>query len=170
MDIKYMLLGCETNITNDLVGMIDQKLDEIMELSNSTAEDPESLGYFDSAEHLIGLGFVVCQTHITAGYGILQIKKEKAFACGPMHACGSSVASIINDAANYWKHNNEWSLDRNSGRRKKIEIAFEKIGFPVNTDYPLSNILAELSSPQKVSFVQVMEKLREWRNALQSVT
>jgi hypothetical protein len=39
---------------------------------------------------------------------------------GPKHSDGNTIVKIINDAANYWKHNNEWSLDKTPKRRELI--------------------------------------------------
>jgi len=136
------------------VETIDKKLAEIIDRSNSV-EDPDSLGYFDSAEHLTGLGFVACQAYMTAVYGVLRVEQLKALSYGPMHQRGKSIAQIVNDAANYWKHNNSWSLDKSPRQRKRIENTFNEVGFPVGTEYPLteyplSGVLTELATPYAV--------------------
>jgi len=162
-----ILLTFETNLTGELVDIIDGKLADIIDQSTSV-DDPDAFGYFDSAEHLTGLGFVACQAYMTAVYGVLGVKKKQAMSFGPLHQCGNSIAQIVNDAANYWKHNNEWALDKSQKRRELIETTFEKVGFPVGTEYPLSGILTELASPDFASFKPIYGKLNEWKGMLQS--
>ncbi len=69
-----ILLTLETDLIGELVETIDKKLAEIINRASSV-EDPYSLGYFDSAEHLTGLGFVACQAYLTAVYGILRVEQ-----------------------------------------------------------------------------------------------
>jgi len=126
------------------------------------------LGYFDSAEHVTGLGFVTLQTYLTAVYGILKINKKIALNRGPIHQDGNTIAKIVNDAANYWKHNNEWSLDKNSKQRELIENTFESVGFPIDLDYPLCGVLAELCVPNYASFLAVFNKLEQWQTNLEN--
>src|SRR3546814_5933127 len=88
------------------------------------------------------------------------IDKSAALRKGPQHPGGLSKVQIINHAANYWKHNNEWALTKPDRRRELIEKAFDSVGFPVGTDYPLSGVLTELSEPHFASFAVVTGALR----------
>ncbi len=157
----------ETDLVKDLILMIDEKLAELIERSNSI-EDPDALGYFDSAEHLTGFGLVACQTYMTAAYGILGIAKKDALLVGPRHSTGSTIVSLINHGANYWKHNNEWSVSKNPSQREYTEKAFESVGFPVDLEYPLSGMLTELASPEYASFTPILHKLEDWVRELQT--
>ena len=161
-----ILLTLETNLVGELVATIDKKLYEIIDQASSV-EDPDSLGYFDSAEHVTGLGFVACQAYMTAVYGILRVEQFKALSYGPMHQCGKSIAQIVNDAANYWKHNNAWSLDKNTKRRERIENTFNDIGFPIGAEHPLSGVLTDLAFPDAASFGPILRKLEEWKSLVQ---
>jgi hypothetical protein len=160
------LLTIERKLYKELILMLDSKLEAIVDDSNK-ASDPDSFGYFDSAEHLTGLGFVSLQAFLTAVYGILGVEKKKALSLGPKHTDGNSVAKIVNDAANYWKHNNEWSLEKNSKWRELIENTFESVGFPIDTDYPLCGILTELSVPKSASFMAIFERLEIWQKSVE---
>ena len=162
-----ILLTVETNLARELIGLIDEKLSELSRKSTET-EIADLLGYFDSMEHLTGLGFVTCQTYMTAVYGITKVDKKTALSFGPFHSYGASIAEVVNAAANYWKHNNEWSLDKTPKRREAIEATFKDIGFPIGTEYPLSGILTELAEPDDASFMPVMNKLRTWENEVQN--
>lgn len=161
------LLVIETRLAKELVDTIDKRIEEIIEQCNAV-DDPDTLGYFDSAEHVTGLGFVVLQSYITAVYGNIGISKKYALSVGPKHEGGYTIVKIVNDAANYWKHNNEWRYDRSDKRKELIESTFDGIGFPVGIEYPLSGILTELSVLKFASFNAVFEKLQEWSNEIQN--
>lgn len=153
-------------MARELIELIDNRLSKLAKDSTET-EIVYELGYFDSMEHLTGLGFVACQTFMAAIYGISKIDKNKALSVGPKHSCGSTIAAITNAAANYWKHNNEWVLDKSTKQKKIIEAMFEEVGFPVDTEYPLSGVLTELSEPNSASFTSVFKKLEVWSKELQ---
>lgn len=162
------ILNNEKRLIKDLVDTLDKKLKELIDECNEV-EDPDMMGLFDSIEHLTGLGFVTLQAYITAAYGILEKTKKSVLSIGPRHWGGNAIVKIVNDSANYWKHNNEWSIDKSSNHRKVIESTFNSAGFPVNSDYPLSGILAELSSPNEATFYAVFEKLEEWQIEVEKI-
>lgn len=149
----------------ELIAAIDSHLSDIFAKSIE-AEDPDSFGYFDSAEHATGLGLVACQTYMAMVYGTLGVDKRNALNFGPKHLGGLTKVQIINHAANYWKHNNEWALDRTAARQAAIEKAFESVGFPVETDYPLSGVLTELANPGPASLAAVVSVLEAWKAEL----
>jgi hypothetical protein len=162
----YTRLDYDLSLLKEIVHLIDRHLDEI--IHNATqVDDAESFGYFDSAEHIIGLGFVACQTYMSSVYGYLRIDKQKALSVGPLHSSGQTKVRIINHAANYWKHNNEWSLDNNNKQKKYVEEAFESVGFPVDTDYPLSGVLAEIVFSENAGFEAIIHILELWQKQLQ---
>jgi hypothetical protein len=160
-------LRYEIGLIKDLILMIDEKLADLLERSNDV-DDPDALGYFDSAEQLTGLGLVACQTYMTAVYGILGIAKRDALLSGPRHSTGSTIVALINHGANYWKHNNEWSVSKDSRQREYTKKAFESVGFPVDLDYPLSGMLTELVAPEYASFAAILDKLEDWVRELQT--
>lgn len=152
----------EIALISDLVIVIDQKLSDICEKAINTAGADE-FGFYDAAEHATGLGLVACQTIIAMVCGGLAIKKATALALGPMHLGGLSKVQIVNHAANFWKHNNEWSLEGPSKRHEIIVRTFDSVGFPVDTGYPLSGVLTELSAPQPASLLAVLGVLDVWK-------
>ncbi len=160
-----MIIDTDLELLQQLVLVLDKQLENIIAESREV-EDPDGFGYYDIAEHIIGLGFVACQTYMSSVYGYLQIDKKKAISFGPVHSCGQTKMQLINHAANYWKHNNEWPHGKFDKQRKAIEEAFKDIGFPVGRDYPLSNILTEVVSPKTISFSPIIEMLELWRNEL----
>jgi hypothetical protein len=163
--LRYLLLDAELDVLAKVITTIDQQLDEVIQES-TRIDDPDSFGYFDIAEQLTGLAFVACQTYMATVYGYLRLEKQKALTMGARHSGGLTKVEIINHAANYWKHNNEWSIDRSVARRNAIEKAFESVGFPVGTDYPLSGVLTEVASPNGATFRPVLNILESWKAAL----
>ena len=106
---------------------------------------------------------------MTRIYGILHIEKSKVLLVGPKHESGVTIAKIVNDAANYWKHSDEWSLDKNPKGRKRIEDTFASIGLSIGTAYPFSEILMELTKPNSLSFSVVLMKLDLWRIEVEKI-
>ncbi len=89
--------------------VLDARLDKL-DRDIERYEDADAFG--DTAEGLCGIGFVAGQQYMTATASWLGVDKSKALPCGPIHKCGDTVASIINHAANYWKHGDEWRLGK----------------------------------------------------------
>ena len=164
-----MFIDLDLDLLQQLVRIIDQHL-ELMAQESVEVDDPDSFGYFDRMEHLTGLGFVACQTYMSSICGSLRIEKQKALAIGPMHSSGQTKAQIINSAANYWKHNSEWILEKSDRQRKRIEETVDLVGFPINTDYPLSGVLTELAFPELAAFQPIVAALEAWRDELRNKT
>ena len=164
-----MFVDLDLDLLHQLVRIIDQHL-ELLAQESVEVDDPDSFGYFDRMEHLTGLGFVACQTYMSSICGSLRIEKQKALVIGPMHSSGQTMAQIINSAANYWKHNSEWILEKSNRQRKRIEETFDLVGFPINTDYPLSGVLTELAFPKPAAFQPIVATLEVWRDELRNKT
>jgi hypothetical protein len=159
----------DLDLLAEVLGVIDGQLAVILgdwDVDAQAAEEAEAMGYFDRAEHITGLGFVAYQAYMTATYGYLRIAKPQALIVGPFHKSGQSVFEIINHAANYWKHRDEWHLDKSPGRENRIRDAFEAVGFPIDLDYPLSGILTELVAPEQPAAKPLVAKLATWRDGL----
>ena len=160
-----MFIDYDLELLTDVLRPLDKQLEGIVRESTQVS-DPDGFGYFDRAEHITGLGFVACQWYMASMRGSLRVRKLKALALGPLHRSGLSVEEIINHAANYWKHYGEWPIDKNSNNQRRITEAFEEIGFPVGTDYPLSGILTEIVAPSEASFGSLIKLLECWRDEL----
>jgi hypothetical protein len=164
--MQFSILDYDLDLLQNLIHIIDQHLDRIIKEAMQV-DDPDGLGYFDNAEQITGLGFVACQTYLSSVCGHIKIEKRKALAVGPFHSSGQSKAQIINHAANYWKHNSEWVFDKNNKQKKFVEEAFESVGFPIDTDYPLSGVLTEVVFPDDARFESVIKVLEAWKDGLQ---
>ena len=161
----HLWIEPELQKVSDLIAAIDDRLSDICRMAVES-DDPDAFGLFDGAEHATGLGLVACQTYMSIVYGALRIEKLQALSYGPKHQGGLTKVQIINHAANYWKHNNEWGFDQTSARRNAIEKAFDSVGFPVGTDYPLSGLLTELAAPHAASLRSVIDILALWKEEL----
>ncbi|GAB3432819.1 hypothetical protein GCM10027395_23330 [Giesbergeria sinuosa] len=146
-----------------LINMLEIQLSDLSDMC-AQASDGDSYGLFDTMEHIVGLAMVAGQTYIATACGAIGVEKSNALKMGPAHSAGRTKVEIINHAANYWKHNNEWSNRGTDRRRQAIEEAFDSVGFPVGTDYPLSGILTELCNPSHASIELVSEILQEWKD------
>jgi hypothetical protein len=160
-----MFVDFDLDLLQQLVRIIDQHL-ELMAQESVQVDDADSFGYFDRMEHLVGLGFVACQTYMSSVCGFLRIEKPKALIVGPVHSSGQTKVQIINSAANYWKHNSEWTFEKSDRQRKRIEDTFDLVGFPINTEYPLSGVLTELVTPELAAFQPIIAVLVTWRDEL----
>ena len=163
-DIDY-----QKGLTSQLINIIDEKIDELWPLLKNSHIDDERI--FEIIEHIVGLGFVVLQQYITVACGDFKKRKNKdVLSKGPKHKGGNTFSEIVNASANYWKHNSQWSLDKNRSHKEDIEAIFKTISITspisVDDDYPLGNILPELSHTKNRRFNAVFKKILEWRDEL----
>jgi hypothetical protein len=161
-------------LSSDIIDYDLQMLKEILHLLDTQLRridreaeeypDPEGFGFYDLGEATIGLGFVACQQYLSATYGWLSLPKKSALLAGPKHYSGLSIAEIINHSANYWKHCEEWQVLGKPSKR--TGNALQKLGFTFETDYVLSNVLAEVVSPGPTCLRSLIPHLEAWRDAL----
>lgn len=161
-----MIIDLHLPMLVGLLKVLDECL-ERLERERHLSPDPESSGVFDSMEEVAGLGFVVCQTYLTAHSAQSGLKKTVAYECGPRHSGGNTVASVLNAAANYWKHCEEWSVSSPSLRERTVEniSSFFGLEWP---DYVLYNLLYELLQPLPTNFASLVPLLVQWRDSLRS--
>ncbi len=161
--LDLYMIDYQKGLTSQLINIIDEKLYDL--IRNSHIDDEIIFG---SIEHIVGLGFVVLQQYMTVVCGNLQKNKKDVLSKGPKYKDGKTFSEIVNASANYWKHSSEWPLDKNCRDKDKRIKAIEAIlrSFSDNDDYPLVNILSELSHTEKRQFNAVFKKILEWRNEL----
>ena len=154
----------DLNVLQEIASVLDERLDAIERQIESGAEAD---WYGDTAEGFCGVGFVACQQYIVATASWLKVGKGTALGCGPVHPCGDTVASIVNHAANFWKHRDEWVLGNSHGPQAKTEEGLESILPDFDKDYSLTNILANLLPPSKKwRFGELIPLLVDWRDDL----
>lgn len=149
-----------------MANVVDSELDRIaLEARNS--ENPDLLGVYDEFEHVLGLGFVACQTYIVSKLkGKVSKRKGKnktqLLSLGPMHRSQQSFALVINACANYWKHHDEWDGASLGNREKTTISVLEKMGADVWSEYPTSKVMHALLSPHEKRFKKLLPFLKQW--------
>lgn len=150
----------------ELTSLLDARLDAL-DQEIERCPDPDAFGLFDVADGVCGLGFVACQQYLAATASWLGVEKSTALPCGPIHECGDTVASIVNHAANYWKHGDEWALGKSEKQQAKTQDGLESILADFETSYPLTVILARLVAPSEPwRFRHLLPFLTSWRDEL----
>lgn len=164
LDFESGLIDTQLGFLSEFLEMIDQKLISINELiSNST--DPDSDGLCDRSEYFIGIGFAAIQQHLVESLIATGVSKGDAYGFGPIHSSGQSIISIINDCANYWKHEAEWVGV--AGLPKQGLKTYNQVTGVANTNwYKLSNVLFALCDGDKFSFNSLIPYIRDWQACL----
>lgn len=156
----------DLELLRELINLLDVRLDAL-EQQIQRCSDPDAFGLFDIAEGVCGLGFAACQQYLTATASGLGVEKSKALPCGPVHACGDTIVSIVNHAANYWKHGDEWALGKSEKQQGKTQDGLEAVLADFEHGYPLTVILARLLSPSEPwRFRLLLPFLIGWRDAV----
>jgi hypothetical protein len=140
---------------------VDSRLDEL----ESDTADWDLIG--DECEFLVGLGFVASQRYLVS----TSKSKKTAIETGPRHPGGDTYAAILNAAANYWKHKDEWpdvavqNFDISQFKKDdgpKIIRIIEKV--TKWSEYTLTNLLAKLTEGNKPRFASLLPIIIEWRS------
>ncbi len=172
----------DLDFLEDFFTFLDAKLDDLQQRIEQ-ADDPDQMGLLDDAEYLAGLGFVACQRYLATTFWPIVLepndgrsekseKKKDALKFGPRYARDQSYAQILNSAANYWKHVDEWNKDaviaRDSSALKGDESAtMSKIETVIKwSDYTCFNLLAALTDINKPRFAVLVPVLIAWRKQL----
>lgn len=156
----------DLHVLQEIASVLDERLDAIKRQIEAGA-DADWHG--DTAEGFCGVGFVACQQYMVATASWLKVGKGTALGCGPVHPCGNTVASIVNHAANFWKHRDEWGLRNSKDQQYGTQEGLAAILADFEQDYPLTVILARLVPPSKNwRFGELVPLLVEWRDDLQS--
>jgi len=158
------VLDFELNFLRELMRVVDGHLADLEERAVRCG-DPDQFGILDSMEHVTGFGFVACQRYVTAIAGDLRVAKSEALDNGPIHSSRHTVASLVNHAANYWNHADEWSPDASKRAWDRTIAAVVALAGD-RSDYPLISFLSELVAPAQSRFGALVPRLEEWREAV----
>ena len=155
-------------------------------------EDVDSSGLCDRAEFLAGLAFTICQKYISATIGWFNLRESKFdkdifLKLGPLYKDKepATCAQIINAAANYWKHSDEWNTvsltqegdndlftinakdySKLTNQAKRTIDILQKV--TPWRDYMCANVLYELTKSDSLLFLVPI--LIEWRSSLLNET
>ncbi len=150
----------ELNTAREYLGMFDSKL-TVLNSRIKNSIDPDGAGLCDQGEYLIGMGFAVAQRFLGTVLGQLKVSKSDAIKLGPYHKNGTSIASLVNATANYWKHHEEWDKSAlNTQTARNHPHYFYGYTWAA---YTCSNILAEIS-PDHLELCKLVTYLEAWRN------
>ncbi len=159
-----VLIDFGMDFLSESLAIMDSRLKEI-EVEADRSEDPDAFGYWDRQEYFTGFGFVTCQTYLTSVRGQLGKRAKEAYVIGPSHANGKTVVSLIDAAANYWKHPSEWKLEENSIYQKRTVEILDSVVDVGATSSPTAFVLYELSS-KRGRFSAILPFLIQWRDSL----
>lgn len=164
----------DLNFLTRFLNIIDTELSEVTSLIKNS-NDPDSDGLCDYGEYLIGQGFLSIQIYITNTWPLSGVNKNNALYKTPPYIDDVSAISILNAAANYFKHKGEW-FDKNisEGSIKNAQKTTDRIEMIVeDKDYTLSNLLAALlDNPKKltdINFSEILHYIVDWRRHLSSL-
>jgi len=157
----------ELQLLAELLNILDEKVVEVSNLISKSV-DPVSDGLTDRGEYFIGVGFSVIQQYLTDTLTLTGVSKRKAFDIGPRYSEEFTFISVVNAAANWWKHSAEWV-----GQEKTSTLALQTQRIVVETaeslDYPLSNVLAKLLGASEITLCALLPNLVLWRSAVDTV-
>ncbi len=157
MDDELDALDFEKCFLADLLAMVGDRLVALQ--SYIDPKDPEgSSDVFDPMEHLAGVGMVAAQRYLASICNWLSVSKNDAMKWGPQKK-DVAVASIVNAAANYWKHVEEG----NGAIHQDTRGTLEQIGVNLESGYCVSNALYECGYKH---LSEVMKDLLAWRDAV----
>ena len=144
------------------LALIDMQLERLI-ANGKASGDADAFGIFDDIDSLVGVGFVACQRYLAATCGWLKVPKQVALAAGSKHSTGMTIVEIINHAANYWKHREEWSGESTSPERQRSNLAMKAI-HALESDYPMMTALSQITVGTK--FRDMLPDLAWWRDEL----
>ena len=170
LKIGDSLFDDELNLLIKLLSLLDIELKRV-NAEIKASRDPESDGFLDVGEFLIGSGFVAIQRYLTATRAALGIQQVPAYDFPPMVNETAAYAKVLNALANYWKHSEEWfeilngSESAKLGRQAESTIeTLEKV-CPL-LDYPCADFLAILLQGKDLELSNLLPLISEWRDNL----
>lgn len=154
----------ELRLLSGLLSTLDEKVIENMR-AIACSTDPESDGLTDRGEYFIGVGLAAIQQYLTDTLTLTGLKKDRAFKIGPSYSSEFTFVSVINAAANWWKHSAEW---QGASSQSGMALRTQEIVMAVSgsEDYPLSNVLANLLGTSDITLSALLPNLVLWREAI----
>ena len=144
----------------DFIGLLDEKITQLLSQVDQN-NDGYNVGIYENTEYFIGIGFVAMQQYMVDTMWNSNIDKKTALKYGSVSSNGKTCISLINSAANWWKHEPEGKLS---------EYTFQDVfDISKSLEYPLSNVLALLCESNKVELLSVIRHLESWRDEFVTV-
>jgi hypothetical protein len=137
----------------------DQTLRDLSDYCRASP-DPDGEGILDSIEESVGHGFFHLQRYM--------IRRKRTtpnpYTCGP-RVGEYHFAQVINTAANYWKHLDEWPAKIKPDSREAQTLRILCHTGATSRDYRLSHLLRVLE-PQEGTLTGLLPRVVGWREAL----
>jgi len=150
LDFEKDYLADVLKMTGDRVATLETYID---------AHDPEgSAVVFDPMEHIAGVAMVAAQRYISSVCNWFHIPKGQALLLGPKKK-GVAVATIVNAAANYWKH----IEDGENAVYPHTRDVLAQIGVAFDSGYCVSNAIHECGYKH---LSEMLGDLVGWRDAV----
>jgi hypothetical protein len=144
---------------------LDAHLERVRQYAND--EEADTWDVLHDIDNIVGLGFTAAQTYLTSVSRALRMRRTDAISRRPEHAGGFTMAQIVNEAANFWKHRDEWEEEptetRGDKRRGRTIEVLAATGLELNADYPLSGLLEKLKMR---TIRNIADALIPWRDNL----
>ena len=152
-----------------IIKPLQQILDKI-----EKSKDPESYGYFDTGEYLVGVAMVGVQKYLASSCKAEGVSKDIGLRLGPQNESGEFVAALLNTLANAWKHHDEWDWAERPAptraERKKAQQRDDTASiFDLLKDselwWPFTNVSHNVLGDLETNRLESV--LSQWRDALE---
>ncbi|MFQ2856754.1 hypothetical protein ACK3YY_04970 [Aeromonas caviae] len=163
IDNEYM--DGELNILSDLLSLLDGQIHAVR-LSMLRSIPPESEGLADRGEYFIGVGFAAIQQYLNDTLILTGVIKRQAFDIGPRYSMKFSFISVVNAAANWWKHSSEWVGEGKNNSKLAMNTQRIVMDISDSEDYPLSNVLSMLLGTTDINLSALLPNIILWRSAI----
>jgi hypothetical protein len=130
------------------------------------SSQPEGLGLYDALEATVGLAFVASQACLERIYSRARLKPREALARGPRLNCGLSVALVVHEGANAWKHLGERRIEAESKGQGRTTDVLTQLGVEPAQGYPLWNVLHAIKDQGVPDLLVLADRVTEWRDAV----
>lgn len=130
-----------------------------VELAKVTEESP----LHEEGDDLAGLGFVACQRYVTAIAAELGVDRATALGAGPRTSKGQALASLVNEAANAWKHEAEWREPLTKQQTRTVQRLDDELEEHA-WEYKYVNALYAAAPSSR--FGELVDGLVAWRDEL----
>lgn len=155
----------ELQLLSELLNVLDVKIIDIRK-SIYDSLDPESEGLLDKAEYFIGVGFSTIQQYLTDTLTLTGLNKREALDIGPKFSEEFHFIAVLNAAANWWKHSPEWLASEKKEDKQTLRTQNTVVTVAETEDYPLSNVLAKLTSSNEGTLSSLLPNILLWRSSV----
>lgn len=147
----------------EYLSVVDEKLKKY------SVDSQLNSGEMDAAEYWIGMGFIAMQRYMHGVITQFEYSKPKAILFPPYVFEGITYAEVINEGANYAKHEPEWwtkIINNESFKKNEMTTLTTILKITDWNAYTLSTVLATLVENRELKFSSLISKIQSWRDNL----